>query len=59
MVRNGVPVREAHHAVADALKNKAAASGPAATADDYRTIGGASPAETQRVADAFLKMIEA
>lgn len=58
MVREGMPVREAHHAVAEALKNTAETNDRPAGAEDYRTLGGASPAETRRVAGAMLKAID-
>ena len=55
-VNDGVPLREAHHAVAADLADGAAASGDevARLADTYKTTGAASPAETRRVADALL-----
>lgn len=58
-VKGGMPLRDAHHALAEEVarardgdSGDAGASGVDASA--YRTIGGASPAETRRVADVLL-----
>ncbi|MEK6797879.1 MAG: argininosuccinate lyase [Planctomycetota bacterium] len=57
-VLRGTPLRDAHHAVAADL----AAKGPGASAEafdpaTYQTIGGASPAETRRVAGELLSTL--
>ena len=54
MVLGGTPLRDAHHAVAAALESGESPPG----ADAYRTIGGASPGETLRVANALLTSLE-
>lgn len=55
-VKEGTPLREAHHAVANELAGNAAADaadGPRHI-NQYQTIGSAAPAETRRVADELL-----
>lgn len=54
-VAQGMPLREAHHGVADELKSAGGnADAWADRADLYQTIGGASPAETRRMAKEIL-----
>lgn len=60
-VQSGVPLREAHHAVAGEIGQAGASSllAGAADIDRYATQGSASPAETRRTADALLTELEA
>ncbi len=52
MIREGAPMRDAHHAVAEALKSaRKDESAPSVDAGAYQTLGGASPAETRRAAE--------
>lgn len=56
-VAEGIPLREAHHGVAEELKSAAGNADAdvwADRADLYQTIGGASPAETRRMAGEIL-----
>ena len=55
-VLEGLPLREAHHAVAAEVKQGGPSALQARTADAarYQTLGSASPAETRRVADEIL-----
>lgn len=60
-VMQGMPLRDAHHAVAEELAEKGdsratqvGGHGPPYGSDRYQTIGAASPAETRRVAIAIL-----
>jgi argininosuccinate lyase len=54
-VAQGMPLREAHHGVAEELKSAGGnADAWADRADLYQTIGGASPAETRRMAKEIL-----
>lgn len=54
-VAKGMPLRDAHHAVADQLASTTeSADAAAGVVHAYRTIGSASPAETRRVADQIL-----
>ena len=66
-VKDGMPLRDAHHAVAEEVARNAIDGG--GTRDDgksmtnvdasaYKTIGGASPEETRRAADALLVALE-
>lgn len=62
LVREGVPLREAHHTVAAQVRGEARpASGGAAQFDPltaigmYQTAGSASPDETRRVADELIR----
>lgn len=58
-VKNGLPLREAHHAVANELAENPATvdvNGPRLV-NQYQTIGSAAPAETRRVADELLAAI--
>jgi argininosuccinate lyase len=55
-VRSGMPLREAHHAVAEELKKPTSAKEAEGvrSVEQYQTIGSASPIETRRVADELL-----
>lgn len=56
-VREGTPLRDAHHAVAEELTRSASppvSDVASLTVDQYTTIGSASPAETRRVANDLL-----
>ena len=54
-VKNGVPLREAHHTVAKELAEGAGVNTDAAQlVAQYQTIGSAAPVETRRVADELL-----
>ena len=59
-VKSGLPLREAHHAVAVELSARSglAESDGAKAVNEYQTIGSANPAETRRVADEMLSAIE-
>jgi argininosuccinate lyase len=61
LVKDGAPLREAHHAVAAGLGDASDdfAATQLAELDRYQTIGSASPAETRRVADALLAALAA
>jgi len=59
LVKCGVPLREAHAKIAAELRDP----GDEPSADDlnchaYQTIGGASPTETRRVAEALLRALD-
>jgi len=58
-VLEGLPLREAHHAVAAEVRAGGAASlaGEVESAARYQTIGSASPAETRRVAAELLRVL--
>jgi argininosuccinate lyase len=60
MVLEGMPLREAHHAVAAEQQRPPASAdqSPADHTDQYQTIGSASPAETRRIADELLATLE-
>jgi argininosuccinate lyase len=57
LVREGKPLRDAHHAVAESCRTPGVSTAPI-TADPYCTLGSASPAETRRVAALFLAELE-
>jgi argininosuccinate lyase len=58
-VLEGLPLREAHHAVAVEVRAGGAAplAGEVESAARYQTIGSASPAETRRVAAELLRVL--
>lgn len=58
-VQGGMAMRDAHHAVADDLNSGGADLDVAALANQYQTIGSASPKETVRTAAAMIKRIRA
>jgi len=58
-VLQGTPLREAHHAVAAAIAEAASAEASACGIESYRTSGSANPAETKRVAQATLDLLDA
>jgi argininosuccinate lyase len=58
-VQGGMAMRDAHHAVADDLNSGQAGCDVAALADQYQTIGSASPKETSRVANAMIQRMRA
>lgn len=53
-VKSGVPLRDAHHAVAQELAAATAKVDGQRLVEQYQTIGSAAPAETRRVADELL-----
>lgn len=53
-VRSGVPMRDAHHAVAGQTVPTCGIDGPPGILESYQTAGGSSPAEVRRVADRLL-----
>ncbi len=59
-VKNGLPLREAHHAIASELSDRGGTtdSDGAKLVVQYQTIGSASPAETRRVARELLAAVE-
>lgn len=59
-VKSGLPLREAHHAVAAEVSDRGASveSDGARLVEEYQTIGGASPIETRRVAKELLAAVE-
>jgi argininosuccinate lyase len=59
LVQSGMPLREAHHAVADEVRRAADGSAPvvASPLEQYQTTGSAKPAEVRRVADELLAAI--
>jgi argininosuccinate lyase len=59
-VAEGMPLRDAHKAIAKELAQRTteAQAEPAFSADAYRTIGSASPAETRRVAEGLLSTLQ-
>ena len=60
-VNEGMPLREAHHATANALHNGGSNPMPPQLPDltRYQTIGSANPSETRRVAAALVASLEA
>jgi len=57
LVRDGTPLRDAHHQVADAVRQGTAAPGGAPSLDAYATSGSANPDEVRRMADLLLKRV--
>lgn len=63
-VLEGMPLRDAHHEVAEEVQRSATGDGgrvqdaTGADATAYHTIGGASPAEVRRIAEALLVGLE-
>jgi len=63
-VLEGMPLRDAHHEVAEEVQHAATGDGgrvedaTGADATAYRTFGGASPAQTRRIAEALLVELE-
>lgn len=59
-VQAGLPLREAHHAIASELSNRGLKIEPvgAKLVEQYQTIGSANPAETRRVALELLAAVE-
>ncbi len=59
-VKDGVPLREAHHAVAEELAGRTASdeTDGARLVEKYQTVGSASPVETRRVAEELLTAID-
>ncbi len=55
LVTKGVPLRDAHRQVSDALAQGDAC---ALAIDQYKTLGGAGPGETRRVAESFMSELE-
>lgn len=60
-VRNGMPLREAHHKIAVELSEDGEPAVPQSlpNIEDYKTTGSANPAETRRIADLLLEAIQA
>ncbi len=56
-VQGGMPLRQAHHAIAEALADGRTGMADAASHERYQTLGSASPQETLRLADALLAAV--
>ena len=61
-VRDGMPLRDAHHAIAAEVaadpNREVSPSDAEAVAAGYQTVGSASPAETRRIAAELLQQLE-